>query len=519
MATITDIKDLYVGDVPAQSVYLGSSQIWIRPPAYDPNIPNEISGLVTWLDGPDYTPGYWVNKGSGAPVSIVGSPVMAQGPRVNGHTVVRFKVTEGRVRGTWPYPIDDWTVLYVMRWIGPSVGRAWTVCYPPSNLLIGTHTTGQDTAYLNGAWLGPNPGSQVPWGTGPGTWKMYEGDSDSASATVGFYINGVDYGRYTSGSNLGLTNGWGLSGYDPVGTQETMDIDVAEMVLYNRRLTFGERRTVEDYLRTKWGIPTPPGVYDPDTTAYLAATGLDPSYGEPLNDLVIGLKSHGLWSKMSAVYPFVGGTAALHKWNLMDPRDSDNAYRLTYYNAPSTTHSTALGYRANAQGQQANGGYADTHFVPLGGLTQNSTHLSWYSTEDTPPGDRAEFGAFNWGGMATSRFHIIARYQGVNAYYYGQSENASTNVPSPAASGLFVTSRTGPTTTTPYRNGVSLGSSNQPSVTLPDRPLWLGAINDFVNRSDIPCGFASIGSGLDATNVTDLYNIVQAFQTDLGRQV
>ena len=521
MATITDIKDLYVGDVPAQSVYLGSSQIWVRPPAYDPNIPNEISGLVTWLDGPDYTPGYWVNKGSGAPVSIVGSPAMAQGPRVNGHSVVRFKVSEGRVRGTWPYPIDDWTLLYVVRWMGPNPGRAWTVCYPPSNLLVGMHTTGQDTMYANGAWLGPNGGGAMPWGAAPGPWKLYEADGDLASKTVGFYINGVAYGRYGANDGMGLTNGWGLSGYDQVATQETMDIDVAEMVLYNRRLSFLERRTVEDYLRTKWGIPTPPGVLDPDTANYLAVTGLDASYGEPLNDLVIGLKTAGLWSKMSAIYPFVGGTAALHKWNLMDPRDNDNAYRLTF-NDPDfhSSHSTALGYRANAQGAGINSrSYADTHFVPLGGLTQNSTHLSFYSLQDVPAGDRAEMGCYTWSGIANSRFHLILRYQGVNAYYYGMSEQGASSVPMSAASGLFVSTRTGATMTKPYRNGVPLTTDPSPSITLPTTSVYIGAINEFGNRSDIPCGFASIGAGLNDRENTDLYNIVQAFQTDLNRQV
>ena len=442
MATITDIKDLYVGDVPAQSVYLGSSQIWVRPPAYDPNVPNEISGLVSWLDGVDYTPGYWVNKGSGPAVSIVGSPNMTVGPRLNGHSVVRFNVSQARVRSTWPYDKYEWTLLYVVRQWGQWPGRAWTVCYPPSNLLVGMHTTGYDTMYDNGAWLGPNGGGAVPWPTPPTGWRLYEASRTALDGTE-FLINGVSYGKYSGAG--GIDGSWGLSGYDPVTSQETMDIDVAEMVLYNRRLTFGERRKVEDYLRTKWGLPTPPGVYDPDVANYLAVTGLDPSYGEPLNDLVIGLKSTGLWSKMSAIYPFVGGTAALHKWNLMDPRDNDNAYRLTF-NDPDfhSSHSTALGYRANAQGAGINSrSYADTHFVPLGGLTQNSTHLSFYSLQDVPAGDRAEMGCYTWSGIANSRFHLILRYQGVNAYYYGMSEQGASSVPMSAASGLFVSTRTG----------------------------------------------------------------------------
>jgi hypothetical protein len=512
MPVLNDADALRLGTQTVDKMYLGSNLVW--QPTFKPNA---FPGLVTWLRAEDYAAGTWPNRGSGAVVRVVGTPVMTAGVPQNGRPTIRFKANEGRVRGDWPYPVDDWTVLYTVRWVGPGVGRGWTVCYPPSNLLVGMHTTGQDTFYPT--WLGPNGGGASPWGTAPGPWKLYEADSSSSVGTMGFYINGTVYGRVATGSAQGLTNGWGLSGYDQVSTTESMDIEVGELIIYNRKLLDAERKQVEDYLQTRWGLPKP-YAYDPDTTAYLTATGLsEPTYGHTLDALVKNLKTAGLWTKMNAIYPFIGGTAALHQWNLKDPRDLDAAYRLTYSNSASTTHSTALGYRPNAQGQNANGGYADTHFIPLGVLTQDSTHLSWYSLQDTPAADRAEFGAFNWGGMATSRFHIIARYTGVNAYYYGMSENASTNVPSPAASGLFVTSRTGPTTTTPYRNGVKLGSSSEASVALPDRPLWLGAINNFNNRSDIPVGFASIGSGLNDQNVTDLYNIVQAYQTALSRQV
>ena len=61
---------------------------------------------------------------------------------------------------------------------------------------------------------------------------------------------------------------------------------------------------------------------DPDTPAYLTATGLDASFAPALDGLVVGLKGYGLWTKMAAIYPFIGGTAALHKWNLKDPRDN-----------------------------------------------------------------------------------------------------------------------------------------------------------------------------------------------------
>ena len=120
----------------------------------------------------------------------------------------------------------------------------------------------------------------------------------------------------------------------------------------------------------------PPSLYDPATQAFLDATGLDESFAPALDGLVLSLKDAGLWSKMKAVYPFIGGTADLHKWNLMDPRDANNAYRLTFIGS-STSHTQALGYRANPT--PAQGGYADTHLVPSTTLDPASVHMALYS--------------------------------------------------------------------------------------------------------------------------------------------
>jgi hypothetical protein len=128
-------------------------------------------------------------------------------------------------------------------------------------------------------------------------------------------------------------------------------------------------------------------------------------------------------------------------------------------------------------------------------------------------------GCYNWNGP-TSRFHIIARYLGVDSFYYGMSEDGANHYVVPAASGLFVATRTSASAQRGYRNGVpGPADSFPPTNGLPDRSVFIGAIDEFANRSDLPVGFASIGSGLDDRNNTDLYNIVQAYQTALNRQV
>ena len=68
---------------------------------------------------------------------------------------------------------------------------------------------------------------------------------------------------------------------------------------------------------------------DSDAQAFITAAGItDSTQQAAITNLVIGLKNDNLWTKMKAIYPFVGGTAASHKFNLKNPLDTNAAYRL-----------------------------------------------------------------------------------------------------------------------------------------------------------------------------------------------
>lgn len=260
--------------------------------------------------------------------------------------------------------------------------------------------------------------------------------------------------------------------------------------------------------------------WDSDTQRYLDATGLDGAYAPALDGLVLGLKSVGLWSKMVAVYPFIGGTQALHRWNLMNPADTDAAYRLTFMGG-TDTHSDALGYVPNPPGVVANGGYADTHMIPRGIFDQNSTHLAYYSlSAEIPLVYRAEIGCYRWPGSepADARFHVIAHYAPDGLFYFGMAEDGASSAPSESSLGLFVATRTEATLEYAYHKGGQIGVAGVPSIWLPTNSIWVGGINTYIDRTDLPCGFASIGTGLSAVDVADLNRIVTDYQTALGRQ-
>ena len=114
----------------------------------------------------------------------------------------------------------------------------------------------------------------------------------------------------------------------------------------------------------------------PDTHNFIQATGItDRTQITAVSTLVADLKYAGIWNKMKAIYPIVGGTAAAHKFNLKDPRDLDIAYRLAF----------TAGWVHSSNGMTPNGtsDYANTFVTPSIALSLNSTHISYYSRTNT----------------------------------------------------------------------------------------------------------------------------------------
>lgn len=93
---------------------------------------------------------------------------------------------------------------------------------------------------------------------------------------------------------------------------------------------------------------------DPDVALFNTNAGItDPTQQAAINYLVTSLKGASLWTKSKAIYPYIGGTASTHKFNLIDPRDLDIAYRLT---SAGTITNDSSGVTFNGST-----GYFDTH--------------------------------------------------------------------------------------------------------------------------------------------------------------
>lgn len=260
---------------------------------------------------------------------------------------------------------------------------------------------------------------------------------------------------------------------------------------------------------------------DPDALAFIAAAGLtDSTQKAAVDALVVALKADGIWTKLRAIYPFVGGTAEKHKWNLKDPRDLNAAYRLTF----------AGGWTHSATGAKGNGttGYADTHFVPstdfntVGGECDDAC-MAVYSRESTNNlGNCYDMGASNggdgiWAGVITNYINGLA--------YFGVGTNSYTcNQPSPApkGQGLYAANRAAGQSTRGYVNGMLLIEPVYDYHVPPPYSLFVGASNrggSMAYPSPKEQALALIGDGLTQAQHTALYAAVQTFQTTLGRQV
>ena len=242
------------------------------------------------------------------------------------------------------------------------------------------------------------------------------------------------------------------------------------------------------------------------TTAWIAATSeTDTTIISALNTLETDLTTYGLTAKIKALYPMVGGTATKHKFNFMDARDLDAAYRLTFFGGG--THSST-GYQPN--GTNA---YANT-FLNGNTLTLNSTHISAYSRSNIST-NSAVIGCF-----AASELAIFPRYGGSSFLYAvngGEFGTANTD-----SRGLFSANRNSALNITPWRNGTKLTTTTSASVSLISETITLSALNNRGARYYFGAhelAFASIGNGLTDGEQANFYTAVQAFQTTLSRQV
>lgn len=251
------------------------------------------------------------------------------------------------------------------------------------------------------------------------------------------------------------------------------------------------------------------GQIDADALAFFArvtAAGgtLSATEQTAVNTLVVKMKDDGIWSKMKAIYPMVGATAAACAQNL-----KSSSFTGTF---------TATGWTFASTGVTPNGtsAFMNTGLNASIELTTPS-HLSYYTGTNANTGsDQIDIGLTN--------FWLSLWYKGSgfnNSLARNQSSTVLLNGGTVTDSrGFGISTKIG-TTAKIFMNNIQKDSKTDTATNYSNANVFLGAFGNpgaqlYSNRD---CRFASIGDGLTDTEASDLYTAVQAFQTTLSRQV
>jgi hypothetical protein len=199
--------------------------------------------------------------------------------------------------------------------------------------------------------------------------------------------------------------------------------------------------------------------------------------------------------------------AAQFKYNLVNPVDSDAAFRLVFNG----------GWTHSSNGATPNGvnGYADSKLIPSSVLALNSSHFSYYIRDNYVVNKHQIF-------TSSSGTSYFGNYNDVNQIYTAINDATSGSGNAVAyTKGNFIGSRIDSANVKLYVNTASYNKA-LPSTSLTSANIIVGARNasgSLSLYSSEQLAFTTLGDGLNDTEASNLYTIVQNFQTSLNRQV
>lgn len=255
------------------------------------------------------------------------------------------------------------------------------------------------------------------------------------------------------------------------------------------------------------------GGIDPDAQAFFdrvttAGGSLSATEQTAVNTLVIQMKADGIWSKMKAVYPMVGASAAACAQNLK---------------SSSFTGTFTSGWTFASTGVTPNGtsAYMSTGFIASTNLTKGSGHLSFYSRTQTDVGLAGN--ASTMGNNEGGRGRMVLRRPDNSCYMECGTNGADSRTFTTTDSKCFAVINVISNQDVDYfRNGIKQTASGVNTTgqgwttgVMTIGSGWVSAVQ-YDNKQ---CAFASIGDGLTDTQASNFYTAVQAFQTTLSRNV
>jgi hypothetical protein len=311
----------------------------------------------------------------------------------------------------------------------------------------------------------------------------------SANGTTGWtQIGGTIAANTTSFSHTGLT---------------------ASTAYYYRVSAIGDGVTyATSGFGTANGTTSAASSYQTESDTFFAAnTGLTTTQKDALDALVVSMKGIG-WSKFKAIYPFIGGTADAHKWNLVNPADTDGGFRITW--TGGITHS-ATGVLFDGSS-----GYGDTKLVPSTVLTTLDSHFLVANRKSSINGGFS--GSFQ--GSTYNNFAI--QLKGAGSTSAGAIE--TTGVPTATNTtynAVIAVDRPDVNNMKILVNGTKVSANNNASTNanLPNTSVYLGAANGVTAEefSDAEMTMVCIGASLTNGEHATLSTAIATYNTALSR--
>lgn len=249
-------------------------------------------------------------------------------------------------------------------------------------------------------------------------------------------------------------------------------------------------------------------IYDPDALNYFNANTAitSPADKNAINTFYLGLKSDGVYTKILQMGLYIWSSATNNKWNLINPLDTNGAYRLTF----------SSGWTHASTGMTPTNAYADTFLIPSTNLLQDDAHLSFYCGNNTV-GNHFEMGSSGSPSTGTNSVVLYTRFTG-NTFAGRINALTNTSVSNSDSTGFYIVSRLNSSTQQIFRNNVKTSSSVS-STGRSANSINLGRWNNpsgTLYYSNKQARFSSIGTGLTDTDASNLSSRVNTLMTYFG---
>lgn len=223
------------------------------------------------------------------------------------------------------------------------------------------------------------------------------------------------------------------------------------------------------------------------------------------SDFFTYLKANSLFTKLQAVYCLSAGTSTNTKYNIIDPQDTDAAFRIVWNG----------GLTFSSSGVISNGttGYGDTKYIPNTSGSQNNAHLSFYSRTNLASNTACDMGV----GTANS-FYVYSRLA-ANTTGYGVNETfgASAYAGTTDSIGYWQITRGASNNRRLFRNGTKLQDAVTSSTGLQTNAVNILRLGGFAGEySTRQLTFATIGTNFSDSEAALMATGVQTLMTALG---